>query len=118
MKNQILVFDHDLESSDYRRFKNMDYTFVADTERAIEQLQRAPYALLLIADTISWGEECKLQKLARIFNENILFLKARTSPLPVVTINQMLARREKEERIQYAFIDDALKNASFNITIQ
>lgn len=119
MKKQILVLDSDRQPTPDNEFTgDVEFTFAKDIETAIEQLQQVPFDLLLLSGAISAADEHKMRKLGRIFQEDILFLKVDSSTLPVVLINQTIAGYRSAERKRYTFVDNALKNASFNITIQ
>lgn len=119
MKKQVLVLGSDRHLTAGNEFTgDMEFTFVKDVETAVEQLQQAPFDLLLFPGTISMADERKMRKLGRIFQDDILFLKSDTSILPVALINQAIAGYRNADRKRYTFVDDALKNASFHITIQ
>jgi vacuolar-type H+-ATPase subunit F/Vma7 len=101
---------------------NNDWVFMqaATDEEAIEKFHQRNFDIVLITDGITDDEERKLRKVFTIQNPDIIILKHYSNEGNLLTdeINAALEKQRKDKKPLFSFVDDALKNAGLNITVQ
>ena len=101
---------------------NNDWVFTqaATDEEAIEKFHQRNFDIVLFTDGMNDDEERKLRKIFTIQNPDIIILKHYSNEGNLLTdeINAALEKQRKDKKPSFSFVDDALKNAGLNITVQ
>jgi hypothetical protein len=95
-------------------------TYAATDEEAIEKFHQRDFDIVLFTGGVNGDEEKKLRKIFTIQNPDIIILKHSPHEGSLLTdeINAALEKQRNDKKPSFSFVDDALKNAGLNITVQ
>ena len=95
-------------------------TPVITDEEAIEKFHHRHFDIVLFTKGVTEGEEKKLRKLFTHQNNTIILMQhnGAIDGLLLAAITEALNKQRKENKPTISFMDDALKNAGLNITVQ
>jgi hypothetical protein len=102
--------------------KNGNWSVItaSSDEEAIEKFHRHLFEVVVLTDTVSSDEEKKLQKIFSFHNPDIIIVKDQNgnNEALVAEIEAGLDKLKNTRKPSYSLVDDALKNAGLNITIE
>lgn len=95
-------------------------TMVTTDEEAIEKFHHRHFDIVLFTKGVTAEEEKKLRKLFTHQNNTIILMQhnGAIDGLLLTEIKDALNKQRKENKPTISFMDDALKNAGLDITIQ
>jgi len=95
-------------------------TAAATDEEAIEKFHQLNFNIVVLTDDIGEEEDRKLRKIFTIQNPDIIIIKHSSDDSRLLTaeITVALDKQLKDKKPFFSFVDDALKNAGLNITVQ
>ena len=124
-RTEILVAGRNQDSADYivgLKDNHNDWLFTqaATDEEAIEKFHQRNFDIVLLTKGINDDEERKLRKIFTLQNPDIIILKHFGNEGNLLTgeINAALDKQRTNKKPLFSFVDDALKNAGLNITVQ
>jgi hypothetical protein len=92
-------------------------TCITNTEEAISTFQQSIFDVILFSDDMNETEARKLSRLFRFQDNDIILIKMQADDEPVALIEDALLTRKELHKPVYAFKDDALRDAIFNINL-
>lgn len=95
---------------------DIQITPVADTETAISLFQQQDFDIILFSDTLAEAEIRKMSRLFRFQDEMVMLVELNHQD-PAIVLEDSLRKRKRLHQPVYAFKDDALKEAIFNINL-
>jgi DNA-binding NarL/FixJ family response regulator len=90
---------------------------VTHAEDAISAFQQSIFDVILFSDDMNETEARKLSRLFRFQDNDIILINIQTDDEPVALIEDALLNRKELHKPVYAFKDDALRDAIFNINL-
>jgi DNA-binding NarL/FixJ family response regulator len=90
---------------------------VTHAEDAISAFQQSIFDVILFSDDMNETEARKLSRLFRFQDNDIILINMQTDDEPVALIEDALLNRKELHKPVYAFKDDALRDAIFNINL-
>lgn len=90
-------------------------TGFARTEDAISAFQQSGFDVALFADDMDQTEARKLSRLFRFQDNDIILISLKVNDEPLALTEEALLKRKQAHKPVYAFKDDALRDAIFNI---
>lgn len=117
--NILLVSNNETQVNDWASFLNRHddwrFTHALNDEDAIEKFHQYPFEVIVLGKDLSEDAVKKLTKLFTLQNEDVILIKAADDI--ETKIKEALAAA-KRNNVHFSFVDDALKNAGLNITLQ
>jgi DNA-binding NarL/FixJ family response regulator len=90
---------------------------LTNTEEAISAFQQSIFDVILFSDDMNETEARKLSRLFRFQDNDIILINLKANDEPSVLIEDALLHRKELHKPVYAFKDDALRDAIFNINL-
>jgi hypothetical protein len=90
---------------------------LTDTEDAISAFQHSVFDVILFGDDMNETEARKVSRLFRFQDNDIILINLKAGDEPMTLIEEALLSRKELHRPVYAFNDDALRDAIFNINL-
>ena len=93
---------------------------VATAEEAIEKFHRQDFEIIILADDIIGEEEKKLRRIFQVQNPDIIIINYHEIDNSSLSgdILRTLNTLKKAKKPAFTIVDDALKNAGLNISVQ
>lgn len=89
---------------------------ITDKEEAVNLFQSQVQDVIIFSDTFDHAIKNGLEKLFRFQSEDVIVLTTVKETTIWEEVNDALHKLSDSKRPGYSFVDDALKNAKFNIT--
>jgi DNA-binding NarL/FixJ family response regulator len=90
-------------------------TGFTQAEEAITAFQLSGFDVILFSDDMDQTEARKLSRLFRFQDNDIILISLKANDNPLVLTQDALLKRKQAHKPVYAFKDDALRDAIFNI---
>jgi hypothetical protein len=90
-------------------------TGFTQAEEAISAFQLSDFDVIVFGDDMDQIEARKLSKLFRFQDNDIILISLKAGDEPLVLTQEALLKRKQAHKPVYAFKDDALRDAIFNI---
>jgi PleD family two-component response regulator len=90
-------------------------TAITIPEEAISAFQQSVFDVILFSDGMDETEARKLSRLFRFQDNDVILISLKANDEPVTMIEEALLNRKQLNKPVYAFNDDALRDAKFNI---
>ncbi|MCC6289804.1 MAG: hypothetical protein IT249_18150 [Chitinophagaceae bacterium] len=94
--------------------KDVEWYITDSSENAIEKFQQSGIDIVFLHNNMDATDKRKLQKIFNLFDENINIVEIDSNANVATTIANALNNQMKNN---FSFIDDALVNAKFNISV-
>ena len=98
------------------QYYHVAYTAAPDAETAISLFQQRPFDIVFFGKDMDGLSQTKLSRLFRFQDEGVVVAGWNDAD-PESSLKEALQQRRQQRQSGYAFKDDALKNARFNIHI-
>ena len=85
------------------------------TEEAINAFQQYGFDVVLFSDDMDQTEARKISRIFRFQDNDMILISLKANDEPLALIEEALLKRKHEHKPVYAFKDDALRDAIFNI---
>jgi DNA-binding response OmpR family regulator len=95
---------------------NLDVSIAHDAETAINLFQQSDFDIILFSNTMDEVQKRKLSRLFRFQDEHVMLVELDHNA-PEALLMDALRKRRRMHKPVYAFTDDALKEAIFNINL-
>lgn len=102
------------ESLDQHEDRNI--TMANGSEDAISIFQQYDFDIILFSDALDETETRKLSRLFRFQDEHVMLVETDHNE-PEALLQEAMRKRKRLHKPVYAFTDDALKEAIFNINL-
>lgn len=97
------------------RHNDWHVTGLTQTEEAINAFQQSVFDVILFSSDMNETEARKLSRLFRFQDNDIILISLKAGDEPSIVVEEALLKRKHLHKPVYAFKDDALRDAVFNI---
>lgn len=90
---------------------------LTDAEDAISAFQQSVFDVILFSDDMNENETRKISRLFRFQDNDVILINLKANDEPLALVEEALLNRKELHKPVYAFKDDALRDAIFNINL-